>query len=194
MSRDGKAALVVIVTMVAGVLLAAGEWPVQPGGSAGAGGTLPAGTTDTAVLVWDTGTSAWVEEPDLRVGTDGDVIGPDDGTVWAQVLGNTVGNEWRVESTAGTRLFGVDKMANTFIHGTVIPVSGTIVVLGSVSVSADVLSTSTSDVGWTVQNAANQACTTTCTSGAGFGFDTGAGTLVGATDATADVCLCLGAS
>lgn len=53
----------------------------------------------------------------------------------------------------------------------------------------------TTDIGWTLQSAANQACNTTCTSGCVFGGDTATDLdLVACTDATADICLCAGAS
>jgi len=53
----------------------------------------------------------------------------------------------------------------------------------------------TNDIGWTPVNAANQACNTTCTTGCVFGMNTGAlGNFVGCADATADTCICAGAS
>lgn len=60
-------------------------------------------------------------------------------------------------------------------------------------------STATADVGWSVQAAANQACNTTCTNACVFGEDAGtAGVLnssiVSCSDATADKCVCAGAS
>lgn len=60
-----------------------------------------------------------------------------------------------------------------------------------------ITSNATADLGWSVQSAANQACNTTCTSACVFGFNLTAGvpgTLLACTDATADVCLCAGAS
>lgn len=58
-----------------------------------------------------------------------------------------------------------------------------------------VTSTATSDLGWSAVNAANQACNTTCTSACVFGMNTGAlGNFVGCADATADTCICAGAS
>lgn len=58
-----------------------------------------------------------------------------------------------------------------------------------------VRSSATSDLGWSVVNAANQACNTTCTSACVFGMNTGAlGNLLACTDATADTCVCAGAS
>lgn len=50
----------------------------------------------------------------------------------------------------------------------------------------------TGSMGWSIVSAANQACTTTCTSAAVFGFD--GTTPVGPADATADTCLCAGAN
>lgn len=64
----------------------------------------------------------------------------------------------------------------------------------TVTASGQIISTGTSDLGWSVQSAANQACTTTCTRAAVFGFDTGTSTIVGPSDATADSCVCAGGS
>lgn len=53
-------------------------------------------------------------------------------------------------------------------------------------------SSATTDLGWAVTSGANTACNTTCTSACVFGWD---GTnIVACTDATADKCLCAGAS
>lgn len=58
-----------------------------------------------------------------------------------------------------------------------------------------VTSTRTTDLGWSAVNAANQACNTTCTNACVFGMNTGAlGNFVGCADATADTCICAGAS
>lgn len=60
-----------------------------------------------------------------------------------------------------------------------------------------VRSSATADIGWSVQAVSNQACNTTCTSACVFGFNLTAGvpgTLLACTDATADVCLCAGAT
>lgn len=49
------------------------------------------------------------------------------------------------------------------------------------------------DIGWSVQAAANQACNTTCTSACVFGEDTSVlGSFVACNDATADRCVCAG--
>lgn len=58
-----------------------------------------------------------------------------------------------------------------------------------------VTSTATGSLGWSVVAGANTACTTTCTGAAVFGQNTdAAGIIVGPSDATADVCVCAGAS
>ena len=60
--------------------------------------------------------------------------------------------------------------------------------------SGHILGMTTGNIGWTAQSAANQACATTCVSGAVFGFDSGTGLPVGPNDATADTCICAGPS
>lgn len=66
---------------------------------------------------------------------------------------------------------------------------------GDVTSTGTILSSSTGSLGWSIVSAANQACTTTCTSAAVHGWDTTSGEVaVSATDATADKCLCAGAS
>lgn len=67
-------------------------------------------------------------------------------------------------------------------------------VSGSIRTTGTLTGTSTTNIGWTTVSAANQACDTTCTYGAVFGFDTGGATIVGPSDATADVCVCAGPS
>lgn len=60
--------------------------------------------------------------------------------------------------------------------------------------SLDIRNT-TSNMGWTPVNAANQACNTTCVSACVFGMNTGAlGNFVTCSDATADTCLCAGSN
>lgn len=61
--------------------------------------------------------------------------------------------------------------------------------------AGQIRSTRTTDLGWTRVNGANTACNTTCTSACVFGWDTAApGVLLACSDATADSCLCAGAS
>ena len=54
------------------------------------------------------------------------------------------------------------------------------------------VTSSNNNLGWSIQTGANTACTTTCVSAAVHGWD--GTTPVGPTDATADTCLCAGAS
>lgn len=60
------------------------------------------------------------------------------------------------------------------------------------SSSGAITSSSTGSLGWSIVAAADQACTTTCTNAAVFGFD--GTTPVGPSDATADTCVCAGAN
>lgn len=63
------------------------------------------------------------------------------------------------------------------------------------ALSVKMTSSATTDLGWSVQSAANQACNTTCTSACVFGADTATDfDAVACTDATADVCICAGSS
>lgn len=68
----------------------------------------------------------------------------------------------------------------------------------SAQFTGTIKSSRTTDLGWSVQSAADQACNTTCTSACVLGFNLTAGNITGTilacTDATADVCLCAGAS
>jgi hypothetical protein len=52
----------------------------------------------------------------------------------------------------------------------------------------------TATIGWTVQSAANQACSTTCVTPCVFGQETTSKAILACSDATADSCLCAGAS
>lgn len=58
--------------------------------------------------------------------------------------------------------------------------------------TSTITSTASGSLGWSIVSAANQLCTTTCTSAAVHGWD--GTTPVGPSDATADICLCAGAS
>lgn len=94
-------------------------------------------------------------------------------------------------SDAGRNRF--DGYVDMFASATV---TGILTVDGEIRTDDIVTSSRTTDFGWTVQTAANQACTTTCISAAVFGQDTDTtnGPIVGPSDATADRCLCAGAN
>lgn len=73
--------------------------------------------------------------------------------------------------------------------------SGGNVGLGSTTPNgALVVRTSASDIGWSKQSAANQACNTTCTASCVFGQNTADMSIVNCSDATADVCICAGSN
>lgn len=65
---------------------------------------------------------------------------------------------------------------------------------GASTFTSTISSTATSDIGWALVSGANTACNTTCTNACVVGQNTANFALVGCTDATADVCLCAGAS
>ncbi len=66
---------------------------------------------------------------------------------------------------------------------------------GAVLSVETITSSRTSDLGWSIQTGANTACNTTCTYACVHGWETTSGEVaVSCTDATADKCLCAGAS
>ncbi len=92
------------------------------------------------------------------------------------------------------QLFTLDSGGNVGI-GTSSPAQE-LTVAGSINISADFTSDDTGDLGWSTQFSVNQACTTTCISACVMGFaDRGSGhDPTTCSDATADACLCAGAS
>lgn len=70
---------------------------------------------------------------------------------------------------------------------------------GNLTTNAGITSSKATDLGWSVVDGTdNTACTSQCTSAAVFGLNLSAGAtapnMVGASDATADICLCAGGS
>jgi hypothetical protein len=63
-----------------------------------------------------------------------------------------------------------------------------------INATGEILGSGTATLGWTLVSVANQACTTTCTSPCVFGQETTSKALLACSDATADICLCAGAS
>ncbi len=85
-------------------------------------------------------------------------------------------------------LFNVDSSGN-------VSTSGTMSVAATTTLKDGLISTKTTNIGWSVQAAANQACNTTCTNACVFGEDTSViGSFVDCSDATADRCVCAGAN
>jgi hypothetical protein len=65
----------------------------------------------------------------------------------------------------------------------------------AITTSADYISTSTTNIGWSIVSGANATCNSTCTFGCVHGWETSSGEVaVACTDATADKCLCAGAN
>ena len=78
-------------------------------------------------------------------------------------------------------------------EGSVHIFGSTVTLAGALTTPGTIKSTAASDIGWTVQNAANQACNTTCTVGACVvGIDAITTAFLACTDVTADSCLCAG--
>lgn len=75
-----------------------------------------------------------------------------------------------------------------------IAAGGTISATAPLTTTSTVASTRSTDLGWSVVNAANQACNTTCTNACVIGIDTITTAFLMCTDATADSCLCAGAN
>jgi hypothetical protein len=71
---------------------------------------------------------------------------------------------------------------------------GVVAGAGGMVSSGSIVSSATTSIGWSVVSAANQACTTTCTSAAVFGWDAGTSTIVDTASALSDVCVCAGGS
>lgn len=97
------------------------------------------------------------------------------------------------------------KLCSTFgdaVNQSLIPAATNTYDLGTSSLawkdiysSGTITSSVATSIGWSVVAGANTACNTTCTSGCVVGQDTGtANVFVACSSATADVCLCAGAS
>lgn len=85
--------------------------------------------------------------------------------------------------TADTHIFSVAGVTTEIIGAATHTITGTFT------------SSATADLGWSVVAGANTACNTTCTSACVVGIDTlGTGGFLGCAVATADFCLCAGAS
>ena len=68
---------------------------------------------------------------------------------------------------------------------------------GNFATEGTIVSTKTTNIGWSVVAGADTACNTTCTNACVLGFDEGAAdaeTIVDCADTTADKCLCAGAN
>mgnify|MGYP001593102778 CR=1 FL=1 len=108
-------------------------------------------------------------------------------------LGNDTTNyeRWALSATAGTGITLAAQTAGTGADNLSITLTpaGT----GGLITTNTFTSTAAGALGWTVQNAMNQDCNTTCTTGACVvGIDTVVIAFLACTDGTADSCLCAG--
>ena len=90
------------------------------------------------------------------------------------------------ETGTGLLVFGTTPTLTTPVIGAA---TGT-----SLAVTGNITSSNATTLGWSVVAGANTACNTTCTSACVMGVDTADGDFLLCTDATADFCLCAGAS
>lgn len=159
------------------------------------------GSSDTALtLTFGDGGATAVQQLVISASTaDGDddstVIlaggGADGGTRGASITlpGEEVAGGSDITYNAGT--------GDTHIFNVAGSLAATISATTLVGVG-EITSSSTGSLGWSYVTGANTACTTTCTSAAVFGVDLAAGAsqpvIVAAASATADACVCAGAS
>lgn len=131
-------------------------------------------TVANSIKIFSTTTSALILGKDATTGTTYGRLDYND-TTGDLILSNP-------------RSFPVKIATDDIVRMTVAPTTGNVTLTGKL------FSTATADLGWTIQNAANQACNTTCTTGACVvGLDTAAlGNFLACTDVTADTCLCAG--
>ena len=116
-------------------------------------------------------------------------------------IANTGGTVlWGVERSTGGGVF-VGTSAYSGVIGTAtntdfhLAANNTVVLTlsGTATAVVGTFKSTAESLGWVVQNAANQICTTTCTTGACVvGIDTVTTTFLACNDATADSCLCAG--
>jgi hypothetical protein len=154
-----------------------------------AGGTLRTDTADAADSkeIYIAGGGAL----GITRGGDGRFYGNDDGTYPGSVkffTGNASSSEWTVNLSGASSLLRIKDSVDADILTITQSTKAT-------ALTGILTSSRATDLGWTPVNAANQACNTTCTSACVFGMNTGAlGNFVGCADATADTCICAGAS
>ena len=103
----------------------------------------------------------------------------------ATETGLKIGSGWDngIESASTIKASGGLDMSGSNING-----ANQILANGSIT------SASTTNIGWSIVSAANQACNTTCTFACVMGQEGTSKDMLACTDATADVCLCAGAN
>lgn len=170
--------------------------------SLGNDGFLGVGTSSPTALVDSssaTGGDIQVSRADTTV-TAADVIGAykfkgNDTSMTTQLLFGKI--EMTSTSTVSTDAAAGDMTfytTGTTVGGS--PVQALQITSAQNTIAAGtVTSTRTTDIGWSIVTGANTACNTTCTSACVHGWETTSGEVaVACSDATADKCLCAGAS
>lgn len=131
---------------------------------------------------------------DVTVGTILVSTAAADAAASVKIVANGIEFEGATANAFETQVTATDPTADRAI---VLPdLAGTVQLSGNPHSATTYISTSTGTVGWSVVAGANTACSTTCVAGCGFGVNTAAteADIVDCADATADECLCLGAS
>lgn len=117
----------------------------------------------------------------------------------ARIVGGATSFAVRDSTDSSNNISISDAGALTVRAGITVDSGNVQITTGALSTGSTITSSRTSDLGWAVVDGTdNTACTSQCTSAAVFGFNLSAGAtapvLVGPSDATADICLCAGAS
>lgn len=159
-----------------------------------------AGTTAAQTFTLSASTADGDDDSITRV-AGGGAVGDARGG-WARFIGNeAASNGGSIDLNAGNAASANINLALENASSSVIikdTTSGSLVTIsdaGAITTVGTFTSSATSDLGWSVRTGANTACNTTCTSACVVGQDSGTSNIfVGCADATADVCLCAGAS
>lgn len=151
---------------------------------------LITGTTPT-LTIGDAG------EEDAQINFDGNAvdfsIGLDDSADALSISLSTALGTTEVMKMDGTTVTFTDTISGaTLVTPVIGAATGT-----SLTVTGDIKSSAATTIGWSVVAGADTACSTTCTNACVVGFDDGAAdaeNMVDCASATADKCLCAGAS
>ena len=173
------------------------------GANIGVGTTAPLSTLEVVGI----GTTSATSSLNIMKSSRGNILfARDDGNVGIgttaplsklEVIGigtTSASNALQIKDSAGSAKVTFRDDGNVGI-GTTAPAQA-LDVVGSIKSSASILSTATTNIGWSVVTGADTACNTTCTNACVFGQDTAALSyaIVDCADASADRCLCAGSN